>query len=177
MAEEARECGQMHHEQGKEIKKERSEVIYMTNNKITIDDVKMRESAWRVNLPQAYVEYLLVENGGVPKKKFFPCGHEVCVIERYLGIIPNASEDEFGMYDIDVVLTQVDDRIIVDEDKLGYDIIPIAALFGGDLLCFDYREDKNNPELCVWDHEESDELEPVTYYICEDWNELQEMLK
>ncbi len=149
----------------------------MEKIKITETDIKERECAWRVELPKAYVDYLLEVNGGEPPKRYFGCGQDVCVIERYLSIIPDASTNSTGMYDIDVVLTQVDDRIIADGDKLGYDIIPIAALYGGDLLCYDYRENANDPELCVWDHEESDELEPITYYVCESWEALQNMLK
>ncbi|MEI5907423.1 hypothetical protein WAK64_10175 [Bacillus spongiae] len=37
----------------------------------------------------------------------------------------------------------------------------MAVLFAGDFLCLDYRESRNNPKVCEWDHEISAELEPV----------------
>ncbi len=148
----------------------------MTGIKVTKQNIEEREEAWRVSLPEAYKAYLLEENGGEPAKRHFVMGEEICVIERYLSIISDSSS-ELKIYDIDVVLTQVDERIVADGEQLGYSIIPVAALYGGDFLCYDYRENSEKPELCVWDHEESDEFEPVTYYVCEDWEELQAMLR
>lgn len=160
-----------------EIDRTKPEMRSHTGEAVTLDEIRKRENAWKVALPTAYVSFLLEENGGEPMNRHFGCGDDICVIERYLSIIPDTSCSDVGMYDIDVVLTQVDERIVCDGEKLGYDIIPIAALYGGDLLCLDYRENAARPEICVWDHEDSNEFDPLTYYVCESWQELLAMVK
>jgi len=55
-------------------------------------------------------------------------------------------------------------------------VLPIAELLGGDYLCLDFREDNEAPDVCVWDHEESDDFEPVTYRVAGSFSELAEML-
>ena len=58
---------------------------------------------------------------------------------------------------------------------VGYNIIPIADLFAGDLLCLDYRESEE-PTVCVWLHEESDEWDPVTEKVANTYSEFMDML-
>ncbi len=55
-------------------------------------------------------------------------------------------------------------------------ILPIAELFAGDYICLDFKENKDNPSVCVWDHEESGELEPVTYKVADTFSEFVAML-
>lgn len=62
-------------------------------------------------------------------------------------------------------MTQLEDRLTENEDLIGADFIPIAVLFAGDFVCLDFRKDRKNPEIVVWNHEESAELEPVTYFV------------
>lgn len=57
------------------------------------------------------------------------------------------------MYDIDVTLTQIEDRLTDIEDLIGIDILPVAFLFAGDFVCLDYRDNRENPSVCVWNHE------------------------
>ncbi|OSY05419.1 hypothetical protein BTJ48_03984 [Bacillus mycoides] len=80
------------------------------------------------------------------------------------------------MFDIDVTWTQLDERLTDDGDLLGVALLPIAVLFVGDFLCLDFRESKNNPKVCVWDHENSAELEPVSYHIADTFDEFMGML-
>lgn len=83
---------------------------------------------------------------------------------------------ELGMFDIDITWSQLDERLTDDGDLLGVDLLPIAVLFAGDFLCLDFRKSRNNPEICVWDHENSAELEPVTYHVANSFNEFLDML-
>lgn len=76
------------------------------------------------------------------------------------------------MYDIDVTLTQLEDRLTDNEDLIGVDILPIAALFAGDFVCLDFRNDRENPKICIWNHEESAELEQVTYFVTNTFSEF-----
>lgn len=59
-------------------------------------------------------------------------------IERYLCISENHLDDVNVWYDIDVVKTQIGERLTDNEDLIGADMIPIAFLFDGDFVCLDY---------------------------------------
>lgn len=75
-------------------------------------------------------------------------------------------ESEEGYYDIGVVRTQLDERVVFDENVVGTELLPIAVLYAGDFVCLDYRHHRGGePAVCVWDHEVSSELNPVTYRV------------
>lgn len=59
---------------------------------------------------------------------------------------------------------------------IGVEVLPIAELFAGDYVCLDYREDKENPFICVWSHEESGDFEPVTHKVANTFSEFVQML-
>lgn len=132
------------------------------------------ENIWRVKLPKEYRRLLLETNGGIPDKRQFMLGKQERMIVRFLCILENKDCD-YGCYDIDVVLTQIGERIVSNPDLVGAEIIPIADLFAGDLLCLDYRNNIN-PTVCVWLHEESDEWEPATYKVADTFEEFMGML-
>lgn len=136
--------------------------------------IRENEEYWRVKLPEEFRQLLVNYNGGVPEKRNFKCGERTRMIVRFLCVMDN-TDDDYACYDINVVLTQVDERIISNPDLLGYEIIPIADLFAGDLLCLDYRESAI-PSVCVWFHEESEEWEPVTEKVAESFSEFMSML-
>jgi len=77
---------------------------------------------------------------------------------------------------MEVVLSQIDTRLTDDENLIGANVIPIAALFAGDFVCLDFRNSET-PSVVVWFHEESDELSPVTTKVAEDFTEFLNMLK
>ncbi|PAF36785.1 SMI1/KNR4 family protein [Terribacillus saccharophilus] len=124
-----------------------------------------KESKWRIKLPNNYKDFIKKYNGGTPIKDSFKCNNHNYAIDRFLCIlkVTGANDDEF--YDIGVVRTQLDERIIFDEDLVGTELLPIAALFAGDFVCLDYRDNPEQPTVKVWNHEESSELNPVTYFI------------
>lgn len=80
-------------------------------------------------------------------------------------------------YDIGVVSTQLEGRIVFDEDSVGMQLIPIVALYGGDFLCLNYLEDAENPSICIWYHEESYELEPAIELVAINFTEFLVMLQ
>lgn len=80
--------------------------------------------------------------------------------------------NDLGEYDIDVTLTRIEERLTDNADLVGVDLLPIAILFAGDYLCLDYRESKDIPKLCVWNHEESRELGPVVYFAVSSFEDL-----
>ena len=144
--------------------------------KVDETNIKKEEEMWRLKLPADYRAFLLETNGGIPQKNEFTYNNRKRMIESFLGILEDTENSEFGSYDIDVVLTQIEDRLTDNEDLVGCEVLPIAELFAGDYLCMDFRKDKDSPEMCIWSHEESEELDPVTYKVANTFTEFVGML-
>ena len=136
-----------------------------------------REVAWRVKLPDDYKEFIKKENGVIPLKRYFHFENNEKVIDRFLAILAISGEKTEEDYDIGVVSTQLEGRIVFDEDNVGMQLIPIAALYGGDFLCLNYVEDSENPNISIWYHEESYELEPVIEFLAKNFTEFLAMLQ
>lgn len=129
-----------------------------------------------VQYPLSFIRFLKQYNGAVPIDNKFIVDDYEYIIERFLCIMDNPDEDPVGNYDISIVLTQLDERLTDNGDLVGDELIPIAALFAGNFVCLDYRKRQGNPSICVWDHEESDVFNPVTYYVSESFDKFVEML-
>ena len=136
-----------------------------------------REVVWRVKLPDDYKEFIKKENGVIPSKRYFHFENNEKVIDRFLAILAISGEKTEEDYDIGVVSTQLEGRIVFDEDNVGMQLIPIAALYGGDFLCLNYVEDSENPNICIWYHEESYELEPAIEFLANNFTEFLAMLQ
>ena len=136
-----------------------------------------REVAWKVRLPEDYKEFIKNENGLIPSKRYFHFGNNEKVIDRFLAILAISGEKPEEVYDIGVVSTQLEGRIVFDEDYVGMQLIPIAALFGGDFVCLNYVKDSENTSICIWYHEESYELEPAIELVANNFAEFLDMLQ
>ena len=136
-----------------------------------------REVAWKVQLPEDYKKFIMRKNGFRPSKNSFSLKNRSFLIERFLCVLENTKDNPLGVYDIDVVMSQLDERLFVHEDILGFELVPIAALFGGDFLCLNYIEDPENPSICIWHHEESYELEPAIEFVANNFTEFSDMLQ
>jgi len=133
--------------------------------------IKWFESAYRIKLPKSYIQFLENYNGAKPLDHNFEHQGTEKLIEKYLPILENPkSDDKNGMYDINVVISQLDARLVDDEDLVGMTLIPFAALFGGDFLCLDYRDNPSEPKIVFWDHNESDDFLPCTEDVSKDFN-------
>jgi hypothetical protein len=136
-----------------------------------------KEKFWRVKLPKDFVDFLKENNGGRPIDGVFKFNSYEYAIDRFLCLLNTPRDNSLGIYDIDVTLTQLEDRLTDNEDLIGADILPIAVLFAGDFVCLDFREDRENPIVVVWNHEESAELEPVTYIVASTFSDFISMVK
>lgn len=136
-----------------------------------------REVAWRVKLPDDYKEFIKRKNGFRPSKHLFSLKNRSFLIERFLCVLEKTKDNPLAMYDIDVVMSQLDERLFVHEDILGFKLVPIAALFGGDFVCLNYIEDSENPSICIWYHEESYEMEPAIEFVANNFTEFLAMLQ
>ena len=153
----------------------------MQPGSIIHDDISQRirkvEKYCRIKFPDSYVNFIEKYNVGVPINNEFLCNDHFYAIDRFLGFINDYKTSPLGDYDIPVVLTQVDTYLTDNPDLVGDEMIPIAELFAGDLVCLDYRENKEEPSVCVWDHEASDEFDPVTYHVADTFPEFIAMLR
>ncbi|TCI04926.1 SMI1/KNR4 family protein [Corallincola luteus] len=139
--------------------------------------VKEFESFHRVKLPMEFIDFINSSNGGRPNKLVIEADSEDRLIEQFLCLLDDPrNEAVHGQYEISVVIAQIEDRLTDDEEQIGTTLIPFAAIFGGDFLCMDFRQQKDDPSIVLWDHNESDELEPVTYSVADSMGAFLSML-
>lgn len=143
----------------------------------TLEVIERRERKWRQKLPEGYKNFLLDFNGGIPEQKTFEYNLREYVVTRFLCILDDYRENRYGWYDVSVVESQLSERLTANLDLIGVEMLPIAELFSGDYLCMDFRDSKEFPCICVWNHEESVEFDPVTYKVAESFSEFLKMLK
>ena len=136
-----------------------------------------REVAWKVRLPDDYKNFIMRKNGFRPSKNLFSLTNRSFLIERFLCVLEDSKNNPLGIYDIDVVMSQLDERLFVHEDILGFELVPIVALFGGDFVCLNYIENPENPSICIWYHEESYDLEPAIEFVANNFTEFLAMLQ
>lgn len=155
---------------------EKTIVKPLPNNEI----IKKREEYWRIEFPESFKKFIKIYNGVKPLNysgTFFADNHHEYIIDRFLCLLSSPSENEYGDYDVSVVLSVNIEYFNSNEDIYGTEILPIAVLFAGDFLCLDFREDGDKPKVVVWSHEESDEFEPVLYYVANSFDEFMEIVK
>lgn len=146
------------------------------NEKI-MERLQKVENYCGIKFPESYVDFVKKYNVGIPITNEFVANNHAYAIGRFLGFVGEYQTSPLGNYDIAVVLTEIDTRLSDNPDLTGDEMIPIAELFAGDYVCLDYRENADEPSICVWDHEESDELAPVTYKAANSFSEFIEMLR
>lgn len=139
--------------------------------------IKIHEKFWRLSLPKTFLEFIKKYNGVEVEEATFECNNRGYAIERFLCILDDIENNSKGIYDIDVVFSQIGERLTDNEDLLGAEVLPIAMVFGGDFVCLDFRTDKNNPSVCVWSHEESSDFKPVTYIVADNFTEFLKIIE
>lgn len=140
-------------------------------------EIRKTEKYCRIKFPDSYINFIKKYNVGVPINNEFLCNNHFYAIDRFLGFVSDYRTSPLGVYDIAVVLTQVDTRLTDNPKLVGDEMIPIVELFAGDLVCLDYRKSKEEPSVCVWDHEASEDFAPVTYHVADTFSEFIEMLR
>ena len=141
------------------------------------DRITRTEQGLQVVFPEDYKEFLKAYSGGDPNyATFLAAGHEWC-IDCFLCLLPKGVENPSFCYDIDVVWGQIDDRLGEDPGGTGAEMVPIAVLFAGDMVCLDYREDPRNPKVVVWLHEESEFLKPSTRFVANTFTEFLDLVQ
>ncbi|MFC9710475.1 SMI1/KNR4 family protein [Paenibacillus sp. NPDC056933] len=134
------------------------------------------ERSLRVSFPEAYRIFIKENNGAVPITNIFSFNQQEYTIEKFLCILNDSESDPInGWYDIEATIAQIEDRLTDNEDLVGMNVVPIAALFSGDFICLDFRETEE-PAVVIWFHEESEKFSPVTQKVALNISEFFEML-
>ncbi|MGX7419208.1 SMI1/KNR4 family protein [Carnobacterium gallinarum] len=140
-----------------------------------IEDV---EKYYRMKLPLTYKSFLNNYNGVIPITNTFKVEGNEYIIERFLSLLGDEiNESEYGWTDIEVVISQISERLTNDGNQIGKKIIPIGALFAGDFVCLDYRTNPEQPCISIWYHAESDEFSPITKWVADDFDSFIGLLK
>ena len=124
--------------------------------------VKRLQRMLDIEFAPEWLAFLEAHNGGKPRRRYFKMGKNTKVLEFFFSLVPDYEDNErFGDVDVGVIWSQIDDR-------LNEHLVPFAAVFAGDMLCFDH-EGGGTPRVVLWDHERSDEDSPVTEPVADDF--------
>jgi SMI1-KNR4 cell-wall len=130
--------------------------------------VQSTEDMIHLRFQPDFLTFLEAHNGGIPKRRYFKMGSNQKVVDRFLSLVPHYQDDPLGAYDIGVVWSQI-------EGRLNDSLVPFAGLYAGDFLCFDYSGG-GKPRVVFWDHERSDEDNPFTKPVANDFQQFLSML-
>lgn len=145
------------------------------NEEITERILKVEEYS-KIRFPKSYIEFIEKYNMAIPVTNKFVVNNHSYAIDRFLGFINEYKDSPYGDYDIAVVLSQIDTRLTDNPDLIGDELITIANLFAGDYICLDFKHNNENPSICIWSHEESEEFAPVTYKVANTFSDFIKML-
>jgi len=112
-------------------------------SKATIGEIAVKLG---FQLSQGYID-CVKENGGA---SVFPEEFTVNNVERCFG-----SLFRFDLEGSEYIVKKYD----IYKPFLPYGVFPIAFDPAGNLLCFDYKDDENNPIVVFWEHENAGEKE------------------
>ena len=110
-------------------------------NKPSMEMVGEIEKYFGIKFPKDYIECILANDGGHPSRNVFFVNDKEESINNLLTVTDNKYSGIIN------VAQQVSDRL---EDK----IIPFGRDAGGNLICFDYRNNMP-PSVVFWDHEKA----------------------
>ena len=111
------------------------------------DRLEVVQRSFGITLSHDYVDFLRSTNGGIPIRRYFSLAGNEKVVERFLSLVEAYKADPLGIYDIEVVWSQI-------EERLNDSLVPIAEVFAGDFLCLDFSK-SSEPAVILWDHEKS----------------------
>ncbi len=95
-----------------------------------------------------YVEFIRIQNGGVPIKKYFKAGKHKKAIDKFLCMVSDYETSEHGDADVGIVWSQY-------VDAIGEHLVPFASVVGGDFVCFDYEDRLDVPAVVFWNKRDS----------------------
>lgn len=135
------------------------------------------EKYCRVKLPDSYVIFIEEYNCGLPVANTFQTKGKNYVIRQFLGFVKDYKNSPLGEYDIAVAMAPIETYMTDNPDLVGCELIPIAVLTTDDYVCLDFKDNKEEPTVCIWSLVESEEFKPVTYPVADSFQEFVESLE
>lgn len=126
------------------------------------------EDMMQLEFTDEFLDFLDRHNGGVPAMPNFRLGKNVKVVERFLSLVKDYKTNPLGQVDLGVVWSQI-------EDRLDEFLMPFAAVFPGDFLCFDFSK-SGEPTVVLWVHDRSQEGAPFTVRVAKNFRAFIGML-
>lgn len=134
-----------------------------SNGKVSEQEIKSVEMKLKIKFPKNYVDIVSQNDGGYP----FPNRFKVKENEEIINNLLSFKVDEDS--NIMDVFEDVSDRLIEG-------VVPIAEDPFGNLICFDFRLDKE-ATIVFWNHEKEEvDVESVITNICDSFTDLLNML-
>lgn len=100
------------------------------------------ENFFRIKFPQDFVEIVKIYNAGMPIPNTIDTSREQGkAFGELLNFNLDSEENIISIYE-------------EMKNKIPENVYPIAMDPGGNFLCYDYREDYDNPKVVRWDHEQ-----------------------
>jgi hypothetical protein len=94
---------------------------------------------------EAFLEFLIEQNGVPPRVHLLTIDGRAKVLERFLCLVDARENPRDAMYDVGAVWSML-------KGRLAPTLVPFAVLFPGDFLCFDHAE-PGPPSVVWWQHE------------------------
>jgi len=133
-----------------------------TNIQLTDEMISDAEKFFSVKLPPLFIDTITYNDGGYPQpNRFKKNGYE----EIFNNLISFNSDEYDNIYEI---MDDISDRLIKN-------LVPFGEDPFGNLLCLDYRKE-NKISIVFWNHELSENSELAITNICQDFNQLLEIL-
>lgn len=139
--------------------------------------IKKVEEYCRVKFPDSYIRFIEKYNVGLPEAHTFQTQDGSYVISQFLGFVEDYQNSPFGEYDIAVVLSPIDTYMTDNPDLIGDELIPVALLTTDDYVCLNFKDNKEEPTVCIWSSTESEEFQPVIYKVADSFLDFAEMLE
>jgi hypothetical protein len=122
-----------------------------------------------VKFPASFLALMRTSNGGKPRQGLFDFDDNEKIVERFLSFVEDYKVDRLGMYDIEVVWSQI-------EDRLDEGVCPFASVFAGDFLCFDCRHE-GEPSVALWGHDVFGDGIPELVPVADTFEQFLDMLR
>ncbi|MBS0271760.1 MAG: SMI1/KNR4 family protein [Proteobacteria bacterium] len=120
---------------------------YRCGKAATEKGVSNIESKIQIKLPRLYYDIMMICDAGVPLKTDFEYddkSHE-CMMPQAIGCFLGLEDPEYNIGDV----------FKNPPEFFPEGLVAFAETGGGDYICFDYREGKDNidPPIVYWNHE------------------------
>ena len=138
--------------------------------------IQTLQNSFQISFPSSYLRFIDRYNGVNLTNGVVRTSLGEFVLEFFLPIVNDIKYDARGSEDLAVVAAQLDWGLVGDENAIGLELVPIAAMYAGNYLVLDYRIPGNEPRISYWNHELSSEFSPHAVPIFSSFQELWAMI-